>query len=103
MNATDFVLAGCANGGPDDCAITITGYANGEDTVAGQTLRQPSCPGLKNCALAFVTFDEGFRNLTTLQIVATINGKAVDWYMDDLELRWSNNTCAAQLMRSSSK
>jgi len=86
--------------------MTITGYANGENNdtiVMGQTVTQPPCPGLKDCSLALVSLDESFRSLKTLQIVATINEKAVGWYMDDLELKWSNNTCAAQLMRSLSK
>lgn len=102
MNTNDGNLLGCASGGPEDCAITITGHAKSGDNLT-QTVTQPPCPGLKNCTLQLVNLDAGFRNLTALQIVATVDGMAVDWYMDDIELGWSDNTCAAQLTRSSSE
>lgn len=96
---------GCANGGADHCTITIKGYTNGNNNNAtvSHIVTQPPCPGLENCSLALVSFDEGFRSLTTLQIIATVDEQAVNWYMDDLELSWSNNSCAAQLVRSSSE
>ena len=95
---------GCANGGPSDCIITLTGYAKGGNTVAvTQTVVQPPCLGLKGCSLALVSFHDGFRSLTTLQIIATVNAEAVDWYMDDLSLSWTNNSCAAQTLRSQSE
>ena len=95
---------GCANSGPDDCIITVQGYIYGDNTsLVTQDFTQPPCPGLKNCSLALVEFGDGFRALTGLQIIATVDSNPVDWYMDDLALGWSNNTCAAQLERSSSE
>lgn len=95
---------GCANSGPDDCFITVQGYVYGDNTsLVTQDFSQPPCPGLKNCSLALVEFGDGFRALTGLQIIATVDSNPVDWYMDDLVLGWSNNTCAAQMERSSSK
>jgi len=95
---------GCANSGPDDCNITINGYANaGSVAAVTQTITQPPCLGLKDCSLALVAFNAGFRGLDGLQIVASVDSKAVDYYMDDLQLGWSNNSCAAQQLRSSSE
>ena len=95
---------GCTNPGPESCTITINGYVDGA-TVSHmtQTVNQPPCPGLKNCSLALVAFEDGFRGLTGFQIIATVASKPVDWYMDDFSLGWSNNTCTAQLERSSSR
>lgn len=95
---------GCADGGPDDCIMTVNGYTHGENVGnVTQVITQPPCLGLKNCSLALVEFDQGFRDLTGLQIIATVKGKSTDWYMDDLKLGWSISTCAAQLQRSSSE
>ena len=95
---------GCANSGPGDCHIEVRGYAYGNnESIISQSFRQPPCPGLKNCSLALVEFAGGFRGLSGLQIIATVADEPVTWYMDDLSLGWSNNTCAAQLERSSSE
>lgn len=95
---------GCANSGPNDCTITVQGYVSGDETsLVTQEFTQPSCPGQKNCLLTLVEFGNGFRALTGLQIIATVDSKPVDWYLDDLALEWSNNTCAAQMKRSSSE
>ena len=95
---------GCANSGPDDCYIEVRGYTYGSnESSISQSFRQPPCPGLKNCSLALVEFASGFSGLSGLQIIATVADEPVTWYMDDLSLGWSNNTCAAQLERSSSE
>jgi len=98
------VWFGCSNGGPEDCEIKINGYTNGGTAPSiTQAVTQPPCPGLKDCSLALLEFADDFRGLTGLQIIATVGTEAVDYYMDDLELSWSNNTCAAQQERSSSE
>ena len=81
----------------------VKGYQNSSTLFSyiTQGFTLPPCPGMKNCSLALVDFADGFRNLTGLQIIAKVGTTAVDWYMDDLSLGWSNNTCAAQLERSS--
>lgn len=43
---------------------------------------------------------DDFRSLTGLEFIATIGGTPVTWFMDDLRLGWSNNTCAAGLRRN---
>ena len=95
------VWIGCANGGSSDCRLDFLGYDLFNTRIAMQTLLQPPCPGLVNCQLAQVTFTDQFRYLTGLQILAYVNQTPVAFYMDDLSLGWSNNTCAAQYLRAS--
>ncbi|KAK4691852.1 hypothetical protein P7C71_g5239, partial [Lecanoromycetidae sp. Uapishka_2] len=104
------VWFGCANGGPEDCTITINGFVSGVDGPSvSMNVTQPPCPGLKNCSLQFIEFGgslefgSGFDGLDGLQFVATVGLEAVDYYMDNLMLAWSNNTCAAQQERSLSE
>ena len=93
---------GCSNAGPGDCTISINGYdAVSSTRIVNQTVTQPPCPGLKNCTLAMVEFLPGFKNLSGIQILAAVNDRLVTWYMDDLQLGWSNNTCAAATERAS--
>ncbi|MCJ1226207.1 hypothetical protein MMC12_002856 [Toensbergia leucococca] len=93
---------GCDNIGPANCIMTINGYNNYSDTRnVTQTVTLPPCPGLVNCTLSLVTFADSFRNLTGLQLIATVGGRPISWYVDDLQLGWSNNTCAAGLHRIS--
>jgi len=98
------VWLGCSDGGPTGCEVTIDGYTYGNTVpTTSQMITSPPCPGLKNCSLSFVAFNEDMVGLVALQINAAVAGKAVDYHIDDLKLEWSNNTCAAQLERSSSE
>ena len=95
------VYLGCKNPGPSDCVISLNGYVPGRSTRAAfQTVTQPPCPGLVNCKLALVEFNADFRNLSGVQIIAAVDRRPVDWYMDELELGWSNNTCEATTERN---
>ncbi|KAL8727932.1 MAG: hypothetical protein Q9181_005523 [Wetmoreana brouardii] len=94
---------GCANSGPDECRLDFIGFDAFDTQIAAQTLLQPPCPGLVNCQLMQVTFTNQFRDLAGLQVLAYVNKSPVTFYMDDLSLGWSNNTCAAQLERSSAE
>ncbi|KAL8775118.1 MAG: hypothetical protein Q9209_000597 [Squamulea sp. 1 TL-2023] len=94
---------GCANSGPTDCRIDLIGYDAFNTPIAMQTLLQPPCPGLVDCKLAQITFSNQFRDLAGLQILAYVNKTPITFYMDDLSLGWSNNTCEAQIERSSAQ
>ena len=95
---------GCENVGPSDCVITINGYDSAHSTsVASKTVTQPPCPGLVNCQLALIEFNRDFRNLAGIQILAAVDRKLTAYYIDDVRLGWSNNTCAAQAKRSSTR
>lgn len=97
---------GCDNSGPDGCIMKITGYifdATGHREVikVEQLATIPSCPGLHNCTMTSVTFDNNFRALSGIQFESTDNtrqGPQV-FIMDSLRMGWYNNTCAAGLMR----
>lgn len=82
--------------------MTINGYTLEEmSPTTSQTVMLPPCPELTNCTLTLVKIDESFDGLYGLQFSAAVAGNAVDYYLDDLQLQWSNNTCAAQSVRSS--
>ncbi|MCJ1398743.1 hypothetical protein MMC11_001944 [Xylographa trunciseda] len=98
---------GCANAGPEDCEMTINGYAldaafANNVLVARQTVYQPPCVGLVNCALMKVTFTQDFQNLTGLQVIASVgtNPLMYTWYMDNLEVGWADNSCEAGTIRA---
>ncbi|KAL8639227.1 MAG: hypothetical protein Q9228_003718 [Teloschistes exilis] len=97
------VWIGCANSGPTECRLDFIGFDQFDAEIATQTLLQPPCPGLVNCKLVEVEFSSQFRDLAGLQILAYVNKTPIAFYMDDLSLGWSNNTCAAQLQRSSAQ
>ncbi|KAI4115878.1 MAG: hypothetical protein LQ345_003604 [Seirophora villosa] len=92
---------GCANEGPGECTINFIGYDRFKTQMATQTVTQAYCPGLVNCKLGQVRLTDQFRQLAGLQILAYVDETPVTFYMDDLSLGWSNNSCAAQLQRSS--
>ena len=95
------VWLGCASEGQSDCIVTINGYQISHSSRAVfQTVNLPPCPGLVNCTLTYVEFAKDFRNLVGIQILAAADGIFTVYYMDDLELAWSNNTCAAQTERA---
>ena len=93
---------GCNNTELASCMLTVNGY-NTTSLVpqVSQVVYTPPCPGLVNCHMDFFKFSDEFRNLSGLQILATVEGKPVNWFMDDVALGWSNNTCAAQKERAS--
>ncbi|KAL8669170.1 MAG: hypothetical protein Q9168_006232 [Polycauliona sp. 1 TL-2023] len=93
---------GCVNGGPTECRVELVGLDAFGSTIATQTVLLSPCVGLVNCTLDRVLFSLDFRKMAGLQILAYVYDTPVTFYMDDLSLGWSNNTCAAQLERSSS-
>lgn len=97
---------GCDNEGPDSCEMIFTGYTFNESSQSevssyhGSATLGP-CPGFKNCQLQQVGFPETFQNLSGLQIQAFVGTQQKTWFMDNLTMGWSNNTCAAGLARQS--
>jgi len=101
---------GCDNPGPDPCTLKISGWtwdssANTEIMSYGYNVEIPACKTLTslNCQLQRVEFPESFRSLTGLQIQAFTGNQQRMFFMDDLAMAWSNNTCAAGLLRQSSQ
>ena len=103
------VFLGCDNAGPELCTIVISAYrwdATSKDEVIAykQNATLNPCPSLKKCRLQEVDFpNDQYRDLTGLQIQAFVGNEEKMFFMDDLALRWSNNSCAAGLLRQSSQ
>ncbi|OQN96977.1 hypothetical protein B0A48_16951 [Cryoendolithus antarcticus] len=96
----------CDNPGPDSCILNVTGYiwdtSINDDIGAYKTQYTiPPCPQQQNCQLVPITFPPSFRALTGLQIQAFVGEQQRMFFLDDLALGWSNNTCAAGLTRQS--
>ena len=95
---------GCSDGGPTPCQVIINGYRDGlNGTSVSQTFNIPPCPGLKGCSISLVQFANSMVDLSGLQILASVGGTLIDYYMDDLVLSWSNSSCAAQQERASTQ
>ncbi|KAK4981677.1 hypothetical protein LTR66_009796 [Elasticomyces elasticus] len=99
---------GCDNEGPNDCELSITGYqynafAKQEISAFQQNVTLPPCPGMTDCRLEQVQFPASFRGLSGLQFQASVGNEKKIFFMDDLSMAWSNNTCAAGLLRQRSR
>lgn len=99
---------GCDYGGSDNCTMQISGYT-WQDSVQSEVLTYqqnvslPTCPGLQDCKLQQVMFPRSMIGLSGIQFQAFASGKQRMWFMDNLSLAWSNNTCAAGLLRTRSQ
>ena len=99
---------GCDNRGSDDCTMVVSAYrwspTQKTEVLADEhNVTTKACAKSSDCKLQQVDFPSSFRGLTGLQIQAFVNNKEKMFFMDDLALRWSNNTCAAGMLRQSSQ
>ena len=99
---------GCGNGnGNKDCVVNVSASRYSEDSgevVAGNaTFIIPPCRPNSKCQLTPIEFGEGFRGITDIKFEATVSDKAVTLYVDDLKLRWHDDSCEAGLRRESSR
>ncbi|KAK3618604.1 hypothetical protein LTR56_024525 [Elasticomyces elasticus] len=97
-------MMGCDNAGPDPCTIVFTGYtysAAAKDEIATYTQNATiaPCPALNNCPLQPVSFPTSFRSLSGVRMQAFVGNEERMFFLDDMELGWSNNTCQASLTR----
>ncbi|KAK1042934.1 hypothetical protein LTS16_008447 [Friedmanniomyces endolithicus] len=95
---------GCDNAGPGLCTIVFTGYtwspdANNEIATYTQNATVAPCPGLANCQLQQVSFPTSFRGLSGVRMQAFVGNEPRMFFLDDMALGWSNNTCQAGLTR----
>lgn len=86
------------------CDFTFTGYkydvaSKNTSQVTQQTINVPACPELSNCVLTNVNLNSRFKDLTYFLVNVTVAGKPKLWWMDDLRLGWSDNSCAMGLCR----
>lgn len=97
-------FVGCDNAGPDDCTIVFSAYTwstTAKDSIVTYTQNATisPCPMQQNCELQQVSFPDVFRSLSGIQMQAFVGKDERMFFMDDLSLGWSNNTCAAGLAR----
>ncbi|KAF7883938.1 hypothetical protein EAF00_011250 [Botryotinia globosa] len=94
---------GCDSMGPS-CDFAFTGYkydVTSKETslVSQQVINVPACPELSNCVLTTVDLHSRFKDVTYFFMNVTVAGKPKLWWMDDLRLGWSDNSCAMGLCR----
>lgn len=98
---------GCDNEGPENCTMQVSGYkykGGQKESLAHQAnFTIEGCPKFKDCHLKKVKFPREMVGLSGVQFQAFVGGKKRAFFMDDLALGWSNNTCAAGLLRSKSR
>lgn len=110
-------FVGCNNTNLDlDCTLTATGYRwDSSDTPNGTTTDShevmtdtqqftvPRCTSAP-CMLTQVFFNtDHFAGLSTINFIAQAGGQQMVFYLDSFELKWTNNTCAADKARQSSR
>ncbi|KAK1059035.1 hypothetical protein LTR74_012924 [Friedmanniomyces endolithicus] len=82
----------------------FTGYtwspnAKNEIATYTQNATVATCPSLVNCQLQQVSFPTSFRGLSGVRMQAFVGNEPRMFFMDDMKLGWSNNTCQAGLTR----
>ncbi|EME42137.1 hypothetical protein DOTSEDRAFT_101485, partial [Dothistroma septosporum NZE10] len=94
---------GCSNPGPDDCTIEATPYTYNttiRDEVAGQAQNFTLSPCTQNCTLEMITFPpSGFKRLSGLQFRAIADSKPRMFFIDDMQMEWSDSSCEAGMTR----
>ncbi len=100
---------GCQDAGPEDCTLHFHVFqwkdSDGVEAEMSSISRTiPACPD-QGCSLSY--FGEGpgsqMRNMTTLKISAEVGGVPKNFFVDDLQLRWTNSSCEAGRQRQSSR
>jgi hypothetical protein len=98
---------GCDNRGPSPCTLAFSAYTwssgqQEEVLTFQQNATVPACNRAKDCRLTKVEFPSAFRGLTGIQVQAFVDKEPRMFFVDDLAMRWSNNSCAAGMLRQSS-
>ncbi|KAI9806376.1 MAG: hypothetical protein M1825_006491 [Sarcosagium campestre] len=94
------VAVGCDDRQRLGCTMNFRGYsiasrAAAEKLVVQQTVVVPPCTSFPICQLKSVIFSSSFRGLTSIRAQAVVAGKPKDFLIDDLQLAWSDSSCAA--------
>lgn len=95
----------------DTCTIVAKGYKYDPSTKAEaaspyvyKEYTIPPCDNLHQCDLTHIDFEGNFQGITGLQLEAIVgNVNQRIFLMDNFNMGWYNNTCAAGMQRMSSK
>jgi hypothetical protein len=89
------------------CVFNVTGMQNHgwawDDTpVVSGLYNVSACPMESNCSLTRVTFNPSeYFNMTSVSVqLMAGNSSSQSWWADDLQLGWTNSTCASGFCRS---
>ncbi|KAE8444646.1 hypothetical protein EG329_014394 [Mollisiaceae sp. DMI_Dod_QoI] len=97
---------GCDSDGPD-CVFSFTGFRYDPAThltnpVVTDTHTIQACPTIAHCQLIPIALDSAFQDLDKIRINVTVAGEPKLWWMDDLRLGWTDNSCSQGLCRQGS-
>lgn len=97
---------GCDSAHPS-CVFQLTGLQwNGvEDVIQGQTaLTIPACSKSFHCTLGQPILDPAaapfFTNITAINVTLAAPSGAPTWWMDDLQIAWTDNDCITAACRA---
>lgn len=95
---------GCDNEGPEVCTLVMSAYTynakeNHEVLSFTQNATVEGCLGFTDCTLKKIEFPDTFKGLSGLQIQAFVGQEERMFFMDDIAMRWSDNSCASGLTR----
>lgn len=93
---------------PEDvCELAFTGRhyhldTDTEDSSVQFNAYPVACADNANCPLSYFDFGGIFKNISGFSVTATLGNETnIKWFMDDVQMAWSNNSCAAGLERIS--
>jgi hypothetical protein len=104
---------GCVSLANSSCQIMVNGWKFNESSGASEQQAYaiipeygPGCVNRTGCRLGHIDIASvGFYNLTAIRFVAFLSetgpGVPQNLYIDDINVRWSNNSCAAVELRDS--
>ncbi|EKD14920.1 uncharacterized protein L3040_003866 [Drepanopeziza brunnea f. sp. 'multigermtubi'] len=89
------------------CEFTFTGFkfdrlSRQTRSVVTQRVSVPACPSLKSldCVLTPVSLDGLFKDLDSVGMNVTVQGRPKIWWMDDVRLGWFDNSCEKGVCRT---
>ncbi|EME81517.1 uncharacterized protein MYCFIDRAFT_140273 [Pseudocercospora fijiensis CIRAD86] len=99
---------GCDNAGPGPCTLEVTSMVWDNRTrddipSESQNYTLPACEGFQDCQLTKVDFPSSFRKLSGLRMRAVRNQEPRMFFVDDMRMRWADNSCAAGMKRQRSQ
>ncbi|KAL9108386.1 MAG: hypothetical protein Q9227_006846 [Pyrenula ochraceoflavens] len=105
LNVTS-AYVGCNNSqAAVNCDFEVKGYHYDEVSQKEQqdtrfAVPISGCQDFQNCHLQFVDFGDLFTGVSSIGFSASVNGTAVNWFIDSIAMSWWNTTCAAGLYRT---
>lgn len=86
------------------CVFTFTGMRLDEASEKStktltQAIHVPACEQMENCKLQHISVD-GFTDVTSINVTVKADNEDRTWWVDDLELGWSDNSCESATCRS---